>query len=230
MKRNLSKFMIYWKSGKGYTFLLIVLSAYVVWLIPMVKQKYFSEILFFIFYFLLLSSGIPFLLRNKRFVILLCLSVSPVILMASQLIYNSEKLSFFGDLLMEFYCVCLGTIILMKTLDKGQVTVHRIQGAIIFYLLISLVFALIFHSIHLIQGSASFSGLTTSNRTEFMYFSISTITTVAFGDITPVYSLARSFSNLESLTGQLYPAIIIARLVSMSFVPSKGENKTASVK
>jgi hypothetical protein len=230
MKRNVSKFMIYWKTGQGYTFLLIVLSAYIFLLIPMVKEKYFSEVLFFIFYFLLLSSGIPFLLRNKRFLILLGLSVSPVLLMASQLIYNSEILSFLADLLMEFYCICLGSIILIKTLNQGKVTVHRIQGAIIVYLLISLVLALIFHSIRLIQGDTSFSGLTTSSRTEFMYFSLSTITTVAFGDITPVYSLARSFSNLESLTGQLYPAIIISRLVSMSFKPSIGENKTASVK
>ena len=48
-----------------------------------------------------------------------------------------------------------------------------------------------------------------------MYFSFVTLTTVGYGDITPVATSARSLAMLEALTGQLYPAIIIARLVSL---------------
>ena len=49
----------------------------------------------------------------------------------------------------------------------------------------------------------------------WIYFSFVTLTTVGYGDITPVARAARSIAMLEALTGQLYPAIIIARLVSL---------------
>ena len=42
--------------------------------------------------------------------------------------------------------------------------------------------------------------------------------TVGYGDITPVSRVVRSLSLLEALVGQLYPAVIIARLVSLEFV------------
>ena len=41
-----------------------------------------------------------------------------------------------------------------------------------------------------------------------MYFSLTTLTTMGYGDITPVNVFARSLANLESLDGQLYPASI----------------------
>ena len=50
---------------------------------------------------------------------------------------------------------------------------------------------------------------------DWVYFSFVTLTTVGYGDITPVSTSARSLAMLEALTGQLYPAIIIARLVSL---------------
>ena len=50
---------------------------------------------------------------------------------------------------------------------------------------------------------------------DWVYFSFVTLTTVGYGDITPVARAARSLAMLEALVGQLYPAIIIARLVSL---------------
>ncbi len=47
------------------------------------------------------------------------------------------------------------------------------------------------------------------------YYSFVTLTTVGYGDITPVHPLARAVAVLEALTGQLYLAIMLARLVSL---------------
>jgi hypothetical protein len=41
------------------------------------------------------------------------------------------------------------------------------------------------------------------------------LTTVGFGDITAIHPFARSLVMLEALIGQLYPAILLARLVSL---------------
>jgi voltage-gated potassium channel Kch len=48
-----------------------------------------------------------------------------------------------------------------------------------------------------------------------VYFSYETLTTAAYGDVTPLTPIARSAANVEGLTGQLFPAVLIARLVAM---------------
>ncbi|MFZ2198115.1 MAG: potassium channel family protein, partial [Thermodesulfovibrionales bacterium] len=49
----------------------------------------------------------------------------------------------------------------------------------------------------------------------FFYFSMVALTTTGFGDITPIHPLARSLVNFESFIGTLYPAILLARLVTL---------------
>ena len=47
------------------------------------------------------------------------------------------------------------------------------------------------------------------------YFSLTTITTTGYGDVTPVHPLARSLASLEGVFGQLFPATLIARLIAL---------------
>ncbi len=53
------------------------------------------------------------------------------------------------------------------------------------------------------------------NLQQFLYFSLTTITTLGYGDITPVSPFARIWSTLEAVTGVLYVAVLIARFVSL---------------
>jgi voltage-gated potassium channel Kch len=97
------------------------------------------------------------------------------------------------------------------------VNVHRIQGAVAAYLLLGLSWALAYELVALRVGQAfSGAGLGAAERTSFIYFSFVTLTTVGYGDITPVHPVARSLAVAEALTGQLYPAILLARLVSLA--------------
>jgi hypothetical protein len=48
-----------------------------------------------------------------------------------------------------------------------------------------------------------------------MYFSFVTLTTIGYGDITPIHPFARSLANLEGIFGQLYPATLLARLITL---------------
>jgi hypothetical protein len=54
------------------------------------------------------------------------------------------------------------------------------------------------------------------------YFSFVTLTTIGYGDVLPVHPAARSLAMLEAVTGPLYLAILIARLVSQAIVPAPG--------
>ena len=51
------------------------------------------------------------------------------------------------------------------------------------------------------------------------YFSFTTLTTVGYGDVTPQTPLTQSLANVEALIGQLFPAILIARLVALEIMP-----------
>jgi hypothetical protein len=112
-------------------------------------------------------------------------------------------------------------LILAQVFREGPGARDRLFGGVAAYLLLGLDWAEAYRFVDLLVPG-SFHGLTWAprahNLSSFVYFSLSTLTTVGYGDIVPVSLPARSLSNLESLTGQLFPAILIARLVSMSLL------------
>ena len=100
----------------------------------------------------------------------------------------------------------------------GLITYHRIMGAIVLYLAIGLLFVALFTYVGLASHEA-FAGMTVRDSPLFsstmIYFSFGNLTTAGSGDISPINPVARSLCNIEAMIGQLYPAIILARLVSM---------------
>jgi len=100
----------------------------------------------------------------------------------------------------------------------GQVTYHRIIGAVLLYLTIGLVFVGLFTLVGVVSPG-SFSGLRIDNApglaSELIYFSFVTLTSIGYGDIVPVHPVARSLCNVEGIIGQLYPATLLARLVTL---------------
>ena len=114
----------------------------------------------------------------------------------------------------------LALIVLVQAFRAGPVTMHRIEGAIAAYLLLGITWASAYHFMRLLDPGA-FTGAGMGAGTgaaSFMYFSFVTLTTVGYGDVAPVHEVARSLAILEALTGQLYPAILLARLVSLEVV------------
>jgi hypothetical protein len=121
--------------------------------------------------------------------------------------------------------------ILRYVYKEGPLTRQRLEGAIAAYLLITMAFALVFHLISfLIPGALNFPDSSPSIDDPrfgyiFHYFSISTITTLGYGDIVPVHPVARTLTMIEALVGQLYPAILLARLVSLSIIDTQRGDK-----
>jgi hypothetical protein len=108
-------------------------------------------------------------------------------------------------------------IVATRVFAGGTVTVDRIMGAVVLYLLLGIACAAAYElvAIHVadafIGGDIHAKGPVLAGSTS----SFVTLTTVGYGDITPVARAARSLAALEALIGQLYPAIILARLVSL---------------
>jgi hypothetical protein len=114
--------------------------------------------------------------------------------------------------------VTLGMIVARQVFRPGRVTYHRIVGAVLLYLLIAVCFATLFAFVGLSIPDA-FKGVAFEDNaalaSELFYLSFATLTTTGYGDVVPVHPLARSLCNAEAVIGQLYPATLLARLVTL---------------
>lgn len=117
-----------------------------------------------------------------------------------------------------FYAIAL---IVANLFRRQKVSIDTILASIVVYLLIAVGFTLTFEIIEL-QNPGSFTGIpdnAAANRRDLggamMYFSLVCISTMGFGDIAPVSDIARPIAVLEGVTGQLYLAVMIARLVGL---------------
>jgi len=101
----------------------------------------------------------------------------------------------------------------------GRVTHHRIQGAIVLYLNIAIAFTSAFRLIAELHPDAFAhhppGQPEVAAATSMLSFSFTCLTATGLGEILPVHPLARSLSNLESVIGQLYLTILLARLVTL---------------
>lgn len=119
-----------------------------------------------------------------------------------------------------FACLLLAGIVLVQTFREGPVTAGRLQGAVVVYLLIGVIYGFAFTVVDLLYPeSFDFGGNVRAehgalNRS-LMYFSMITMTTTGYGDIQPLHAAARALASSEAVLGQLYPAVLLARLVSM---------------
>jgi hypothetical protein len=111
--------------------------------------------------------------------------------------------------------VIVWTLLLQIFHSKGPVTPASLQAAIAVYLLFGTTWANAY-LIAIQQNPHSFQStiaLSLSSSEEWMYYSFVTLTTLGYGEITPRSQVARSLAIAEALVGQLYLAILIARLV-----------------
>ena len=119
----------------------------------------------------------------------------------------------------------LSAVVARAVFGPGKVTFHRIVGGILLYLTIGLTFVALFGLVAIVIPDA-FKGLEPLKGNfaiagNLIYFSFVTLTTIGYGDIVPVHPYARGLANLEAVIGQLYPATLLARLVSLEIVSEK---------
>jgi hypothetical protein len=101
-------------------------------------------------------------------------------------------------------------------LREGSVNAERIFAALDAYLLAGLIFGVCYRLLDQTWpasfGVASASDLDLNRA---IYFSFVTIATLGYGDIVPVSDAARGLTILEAVSGQMYLAVLVARLVSL---------------
>jgi hypothetical protein len=120
----------------------------------------------------------------------------------------------------------LSFVVARAVFAAGQVNYHRVIGAVLLYLNIGVFFVALFCFVALAVPKA-FNGLgplqdDLSVAGNLIYFSFVTLTSVGYGDIVPLHPFARGLANVEAIIGQLYPATLLARLVTLELENRRG--------
>jgi Ion channel len=95
----------------------------------------------------------------------------------------------------------------------AEISVLTVLGALCIYVLLGLSFALVFEVVGEFGSQSFFASQETGTRSEYVYFSFTTMTTVGYGDLTPQGGLGRALAVTEGLLGQIYLVTAVAALV-----------------
>ncbi len=122
-------------------------------------------------------------------------------------------------------------LILRHVLRRDEITLDVIFGALAVYVFLGIDFAILYDVMQRVDASA-FAAAGVELPSMF-YFSFTTLTTVGYGDITPVSDWAQALTVVEALTGQILLVVIVARLVGMQIAqnrrPASGRHETSNL-
>ena len=186
---------------------------------PLLGTGTVGPFLFDALFSLLLVSGIVTVARRPLLTAAVSvLTAATIVLRWTSLESPQSAARVWADALSIILLLVLAVLVLLQVFKEGPVTSHRIQGAIVVYLLIGLAWGAAYELVHHVLPGAfnlppSVSAVGPAQG--LLYFSFVTLTTLGYGDIAPLHPVARSLAVAEALTGQLYLTILIARLVSM---------------
>lgn len=154
--------------------------------------------------------------RKGRFYYVLMLAMSAVFLRWLDQIHHTMATELLSQFFLGSFVLSMAIFIFQKVLKDEKVTWDKISAALCVYLLVGFFWASVYTVMDRLRPM-SFNNNPLGYR-DFLYYSLITLATVGYGDITPVSVLARSLSALEAITGQFYLAVMIARLVGLQIV------------
>ena len=203
-------------------FLFLLISILLFFVIrPFLTERVGIAYLMEIFLLLIFLSAV-YAIRQKKSVFILALFL--VLVMEILQLYSYLKgipsLDMLSNILGGLLLAYTAAIILFHLFREDRITGDMIMGAICAYFLMGLVWAFAYSTLELFQPGSFQMPQGTVNQATFAYYSYVTLTTLGYGEITPISAPARSFAILEAMIGQLYLAVLIARLVGIHITQS----------
>lgn len=174
----------------------------------------------------LLAIGIWSLRSSKRlFAAGMAAVIVGIVLNVLSAARESETLQI-ASMLAMFVFLSLAIFDALRQVAVGNdISLNRIVGAVCIYLLLGVIWSIVYAVVEFAQPG-SFRGLTGTVGTawvpDWLYFSFVTITTLGYGDITPLSQTAKSLAFAEAIVGQFYIAVLVAGLVSAYISAKRG--------
>ncbi|MCT4552139.1 MAG: ion channel [Alphaproteobacteria bacterium] len=184
---------------------------------------FMSSSFIFILVFSLLSLG-----NNKKVVLSAFLISIPVLITTVSFLifgenYLPRALPLASGAAFFLYVICLN---LTQIFNRKKVNLNIILDAIYVYLLIGIFWGFLYNILDsLVPGSFAVHNGLIDPINKFIYFSMVTLTTLGYGDITPVTHFAQSLSTLEAMTGQVYMTVLVGYLVGERLYQKRVEDE-----
>lgn len=151
--------------------------------------------------------------------------IALVVLQLLSIFLDMPMLSRISGLLATVFFFVIIIMLVFRIAKSKKVTLLEFLESVNIYLLLGISGSILLGFVYgANQGAFSASSGRFSGMSDFIYFSFITITTLGYGDITPISPLARSITIMFSITGQLYLTMIIALLVGKYLNASASEN------
>lgn len=165
---------------------------------------------------------------QTRSQLVIALVVGAPVILARWLEFSSNGQTSVDDMLQAassaLFLLIVAWILVAFVFAQQELTLNELLGGVNAYLLIGLAFSEVHRLVELLHpGSYLMNGVALTETTAaqagmghlLFYFSFTTLTTLGYGDITPALPFARIVAALEAVTGQLFVAILIARMVAV---------------
>lgn len=200
--------------------MLVVLQAVALFVIaPLASETHVPPVIGFVLGAAIVAAVLAVVWRSRPAVVAVVLAAAAELLATGLRVAlpseSTELLDFAAALTL---LIALTVVLTFAVFGPGRVTVHRILGAIAIYLNVAAAFALAYRVVEWLQtGAFSIRNGVGGDHpiSTFIYFSFATLTTSGYGDIVAVDPFARSLANLEAVIGQLFPATLLARLITL---------------
>jgi len=163
---------------------------------------------------LILISSIHAVSDNRRHLLLALAMTAPAIVLSwTDRFLPSQIYHLLAPILLVMAFGFVTVYILHFALRAGRVDAAKVDAAICAYLLIGVIWQYLYILVHMyIPGSFENPQLASG---DFLYFSFITLSTLGYGDITPLNGPAQALAYMEAILGQLYLTILVARLVGL---------------
>lgn len=221
---------------------------------PRLAWLFFSLIAFFLIMPLLAESaaGILFLdlllfamlvfsayaVSRKREVLIIAiiLALPTIAFWVSARTIDSAPLGFGGLAFSASFFLYVVIVLLREVLDSETVDADTIYGAMSAYLLIGITWSFFYAMVDVsVPNAFAFGPLATHAEVDpilgglrfFVYYSLVTLSTLGYGDITPLAPMARSLASIEAVVGQFYIAVLVAQLVGTHIAQRQSSQGTS---
>lgn len=216
----------YWNHERSLSALLIYLASSIFVWIPLAEYAthWWSFLISDLLFNLIVLSGVFSVLTFWRKQLpFIALAFFSSFLRVVGFLVRDEWITFASSFFAILFFVMLARKVLRHIVKDGPVNFYRIQGSVVVFMIIGIVYAFLYNMVEFIlPGSFSITQISSERLGfgQFLYFSFVTMTTLGIGDWVPTGSIAKSLVVFQSMIGLLYPVIMIARLVSMEVANS----------
>ena len=220
VKSFASKLLAFQRSESKFVWILIAVSLLILFNPFLPNHGWGSYIFHFLLLFIILSGILASsderqIIHQITFIGIFVVVLDWIAVLAHN--YYLSKLELF---IYALYAIVIGLItmaIILAIISSPRVTVNIICGAVSGYLLIGLSGAFVALFIETLNPGAFLLGGELLSREgladELIYYSMVSLSTIGYGDITPATPMARSASLAVGLIGQIYLTVLVAMLV-----------------